>query len=99
MLRDEREDGLQAPGLPVHSVAPFTRAACEQNSVAVSLQEDRASLTLSGGPTTTLHFDLSKVPAAEATSRLQALTLALAERVCSAERRLTGRRGRGTHSN
>ncbi|XP_057355256.1 protein PAXX isoform X6 [Manis pentadactyla] len=49
--------------------------------------EDRASLTLSGGPKV-LDFDLSKVPGPEAASRLQALTLGLAERVCSLEQRL-----------
>ncbi|XP_014637854.1 PREDICTED: protein PAXX isoform X3 [Ceratotherium simum simum] len=49
--------------------------------------EDRGSLTLSGGPLA-LDFDLSKVPGQEAASRLQALTLGLAERVCSLERRL-----------
>ncbi|XP_033715018.1 protein PAXX isoform X3 [Tursiops truncatus] len=49
--------------------------------------EDRASLTLPGGPSA-LEFDLSKVPGPEAASRLQALTLGLAERVCSLERRL-----------
>ncbi|XP_055397613.1 protein PAXX isoform X2 [Bubalus kerabau] len=49
--------------------------------------EDRASLTLSGGPSA-LELDLSKVPGPEAASRLQTLTLGLAERVCSLERRL-----------
>ncbi|XP_061055564.1 protein PAXX isoform X2 [Eubalaena glacialis] len=49
--------------------------------------ENRASLTLSGGPSA-LEFDLSKVPGPEAASRLQALTLGLAERVCSLEQRL-----------
>ncbi|XP_060156104.1 protein PAXX isoform X1 [Globicephala melas] len=49
--------------------------------------EDRASLTLSGGPSA-LEFELSKVPGPEAASRLQALTLGLAERVCSLEQRL-----------
>ncbi|XP_020037489.1 protein PAXX isoform X2 [Castor canadensis] len=63
------------------------RAACEQQAVTLSLQEDRASLTLSGGPLA-LAFDLSKVPGPEAAARLQALTLGLAERVCSLERRL-----------
>ncbi|XP_036710358.1 protein PAXX isoform X5 [Balaenoptera musculus] len=57
--------------------------------------EDRASLTLSGGPSA-LEFDLSKVPGPEAASRLQALTLGLAERVCSLEQRLAGRVG-GRH--
>ncbi|XP_043326155.1 protein PAXX isoform X4 [Cervus elaphus] len=51
--------------------------------------EDRASLTLSGGPSA-LELDLSKVPGPEAASRLQALTLDLAERVCSLEQRLAG---------
>uniref|UniRef100_A0A4W2BW12 PAXX non-homologous end joining factor n=2 Tax=Bos TaxID=9903 RepID=A0A4W2BW12_BOBOX len=63
------------------------RAACEQQAVTLTLQEDRASLTLSGGPSA-LELDLSKVPGPEAASRLQTLTLGLAERVCSLERRL-----------
>ncbi|KAI5253585.1 protein PAXX isoform X3 [Manis pentadactyla] len=63
------------------------RAACKQQAVTLTLQEDRASLTLSGGPKV-LDFDLSKVPGPEAASRLQALTLGLAERVCSLEQRL-----------
>lgn len=68
----------------------FPRAACEQQAVAFTLQEDAAaSLTLAGGPWA-LDFDLTKVPGPEAASRLQALTLGLAERVCSLERRLTG---------
>ncbi|XP_031306861.1 protein PAXX isoform X2 [Camelus dromedarius] len=54
--------------------------------------EDGASLTLSGGPSV-LGFDLSKVPGPEAASRLQALTLGLAERVCSLERRLAAAAG------
>uniref|UniRef100_A0A3Q1NLG8 PAXX non-homologous end joining factor n=1 Tax=Bos taurus TaxID=9913 RepID=A0A3Q1NLG8_BOVIN len=66
------------------------RAACEQQAVTLTLQEDRASLTLSGGPSA-LELDLSKVPGPEAASRLQTLTLGLAERVCSLERRLAGR--------
>ncbi|KAF5923748.1 hypothetical protein HPG69_014204 [Diceros bicornis minor] len=70
--------GLTASGTP---------AACEQQAVTFTLQEDRGSLTLSGGPLA-LDFDLSKVPGQEAASRLQALTLGLAERVCSLERRL-----------
>ncbi|XP_020936900.1 protein PAXX isoform X11 [Sus scrofa] len=49
--------------------------------------DDRASLTLSGGPSP-LDFDLSKVPGPEAASRLRALTLGLAERLCSLERQL-----------
>uniref|UniRef100_A0A8C3X785 PAXX non-homologous end joining factor n=1 Tax=Catagonus wagneri TaxID=51154 RepID=A0A8C3X785_9CETA len=68
-------------------ITPRFRAACEQQAVAVTLQEDRASLTLSGGPSP-LDFDLSKVPGPEAASKLQALTLGLAERVCSLERQL-----------
>ncbi|KAB1279639.1 Protein PAXX [Camelus dromedarius] len=68
------------------------RAACEQQAVALTLQEDGASLTLSGGPSV-LGFDLSKVPGPEAASRLQALTLGLAERVCSLERRLAAAAG------
>ena len=70
----------------------FPRAACEQQAVTLTLQEDRASLTLSGGPSA-LELDLSKVPGPEAASRLQTLTLGLAERVCSLERRLAGRWG------
>ncbi|XP_058380528.1 protein PAXX isoform X2 [Diceros bicornis minor] len=68
-------------------IIPRFRAACEQQAVTFTLQEDRGSLTLSGGPLA-LDFDLSKVPGQEAASRLQALTLGLAERVCSLERRL-----------
>ncbi|KAL4689335.1 hypothetical protein H8959_012126 [Pygathrix nigripes] len=68
-------------------ITPRFRAACEQQAVALTLQEDRASLTLSGGPSA-LAFDLSKVPGPEAASRLQALTLGLAKRVWSLERRL-----------
>lgn len=60
----------------------------------LTLQEDRASLTLSGGPSA-LTFDLSKVPGPEAASRLQALTLGLAKCVWSLERRLAGRIGGG----
>ncbi|XP_055456424.1 protein PAXX isoform X4 [Psammomys obesus] len=63
------------------------RAACQQQAVTVSLQEDRALMTLSGD-TSALTFDLSKVPSQEAALRLQALTLSLAERVCNLERRL-----------
>uniref|UniRef100_A0A8D2DE48 PAXX non-homologous end joining factor n=1 Tax=Sciurus vulgaris TaxID=55149 RepID=A0A8D2DE48_SCIVU len=63
------------------------RAACHQQGVTLSFQEDRASLTLSGGPSM-LAFDLFKVPSAEAAPRLQALTLGLAERVCSLEQQL-----------
>ncbi|XP_002743555.1 protein PAXX isoform X2 [Callithrix jacchus] len=68
-------------------ITPRFRAACEQQAVALTLQEDRASLTLSGGPSP-LAFDLSKVPGPEAAPKLQALTLDLAQRVCSLERRL-----------
>ncbi|XP_032979993.1 protein PAXX isoform X2 [Rhinolophus ferrumequinum] len=64
------------------------RTACEQQAVAFTLQEDGASLTVSGGPLA-LDLNLSKVPGPEAAPRLQALTLGLAERVCSLERRLT----------
>lgn len=67
----------------------FPRTACEQQAVAFTLQEDGASLTVSGGPLA-LDLNLSKVPGPEAATRLQALTLGLAERVCSLERRLTG---------
>lgn len=59
-----------------------------------TLQEDGASLSLSGGPSA-LGFDLSKVPGPEAASRLQALTLGLAERVCGLEQRLAGGSGGG----
>ncbi|XP_066111765.1 protein PAXX isoform X3 [Saccopteryx bilineata] len=60
------------------------------------VQGDGASLTLSGGLSAP-DFELSKVSGPEAASRLQALTLSLAERVCSLERRLAGRvGGRGT---
>lgn len=44
-------------------------------------------MTLSGD-TSALAFDLSKVPSPEAATRLQALTLSLAEHVCNLERRL-----------
>ena len=60
--------------------------------MTLTFQDDRASLTLSGGPSP-LDFDLSKVPGPEATSRLRALTLGLAERLCSLERQLAGKRG------
>ncbi|XP_031225212.1 protein PAXX isoform X2 [Mastomys coucha] len=63
------------------------RAACQQQAVTVSLQEDRALMTLSGD-TSAVAFDLSKVPSSEAAPRLQALTLSLAEHVCDLERRL-----------
>ncbi|XP_012863177.1 protein PAXX [Echinops telfairi] len=68
-------------------LAPRFKAACEQQGVALTLQEDTASLTLSGGPET-LTLDLSKVPGPQAAPRLQALTLGLAERVCRLEQRL-----------
>lgn len=67
----------------------FPRAACKQQAVTFTLLEDGASLTLSGGPLA-LDLNLSKVPGPEAASRLQALTLGLAERICSLERQLTG---------
>lgn len=70
------------------------RTACEQQAVAFTLQEDGASLTVSQGPLA-LDLNLSKVPGPEAATRLQALTLGLAERVCSLERRLTGGIGGG----
>ncbi|XP_049752601.1 protein PAXX isoform X1 [Elephas maximus indicus] len=41
-------------------IAPRFRAACEQQAVTLTLQEDLASLTLSSGPST-LTFDLSKL--------------------------------------
>ncbi|XP_037654109.1 protein PAXX isoform X8 [Choloepus didactylus] len=63
------------------------RAACEQEAVTLTLQEDRVTLTLSGGPSA-LTFDLSKVPGPEAAPRLQALTLCLADSVCRLEQRL-----------
>lgn len=43
------------------------------------------------GDTSALAFDLSKVPSPEATPKLQALTLSLAERVYNLEKRLAGR--------
>ncbi|XP_045702177.1 protein PAXX isoform X3 [Phyllostomus hastatus] len=58
------------------------------------VQEDAATLTLSGGPST-LDFELSKVPGPEAAPKLQALTLGLAERMCSLERQLACRIGGG----
>ncbi|XP_034360260.1 protein PAXX isoform X2 [Arvicanthis niloticus] len=63
------------------------RAACQQQAVTVSLQKDRALMTLAGDASA-LAFDLSKVPSPEAAPRLQALTLSLAERVCNLERQL-----------
>uniref|UniRef100_A0A8C7EQE5 PAXX non-homologous end joining factor n=1 Tax=Neovison vison TaxID=452646 RepID=A0A8C7EQE5_NEOVI len=63
------------------------RAACEQRALTFVLQEDRASLTLSGEPSA-LDFALSKVPGPEAASRLQALTLRLADQVCTLRRQL-----------
>uniref|UniRef100_A0A8C8YV04 PAXX non-homologous end joining factor n=1 Tax=Prolemur simus TaxID=1328070 RepID=A0A8C8YV04_PROSS len=70
-------------------ITPRFRAACEQQAVTLTLLEDTASVTLSGGPLP-LAFDLSKVPGPEAAPRLQALTLGLAKRVCSLEQQLTG---------
>uniref|UniRef100_A0A8C8Z2H5 PAXX non-homologous end joining factor n=1 Tax=Prolemur simus TaxID=1328070 RepID=A0A8C8Z2H5_PROSS len=69
-------------------ITPRFRAACEQQAVTLTLLEDTASVTLSGGPLP-LAFDLSKVPGPEAAPRLQALTLGLAKRVCSLEQQLT----------
>ncbi|KAM7094343.1 protein PAXX isoform 3-T3 [Molossus nigricans] len=74
---------------------PDSLAALVENSVGPEcggghhspVQEVGASLALSGGPSA-LEFELSKVPGPEAASRLQALTLGLAERVCSLERQL-----------
>ncbi|XP_027950376.1 protein PAXX isoform X1 [Eumetopias jubatus] len=74
-------------------ITPRFRAACEQRAVTFTLQEDRASLTLSGG-TSALHFDLSKVPGPEAAPRLQALTLSLAYQVCTLKSQLAGGVGR-----
>ncbi|XP_053413304.1 protein PAXX isoform X2 [Nycticebus coucang] len=68
-------------------ITPRFRAACEQQAVTLTLQEDRASLTFSGGPSA-LAFDLSKVPGPAAAPRLQALTLGLAKRVFSLEQQL-----------
>ncbi|XP_036983692.2 protein PAXX isoform X5 [Artibeus jamaicensis] len=68
-------------------VTPRFRAVFKQQAVTFTPQEDAASLTISGGPST-LDFELSKVPGPEAAPRLQALTLGLAERVCSLERQL-----------
>ncbi|KAM9207254.1 protein PAXX isoform 2-T2 [Dugong dugon] len=42
-------------------ITPRFRAACERQGVTLTLQEDIASLMLSGGPWT-LTFDLSKLP-------------------------------------
>nr|XP_060464142.1 protein PAXX isoform X1 [Panthera onca] len=70
-------------------ITPRFRAACEQQAVTFALREDGASLTLSGGPWA-LDFELSKVPGPEAASRLQALTLGLAEQVCNLKRQLAG---------
>nr|XP_021546706.1 protein PAXX isoform X4 [Neomonachus schauinslandi] len=74
-------------------ITPRFRAACEQQAVTFTLQEDGASLTLSGGPSA-LDFDLSKVPGPEAASRLQALTLSLAAQVCTLKSQLAGGVGR-----
>ncbi|XP_039714870.1 protein PAXX isoform X2 [Pteropus medius] len=78
-------------------ITPRFRSACEQQAVTFTLQEDGASLSLSGGPSA-LGFDLSKVPGPEAASRLQALTLGLAERVCSLEQRLAAAEERAVSS-
>lgn len=77
-------------GIGLKHILSLRRAACQQQAVTVSLQEDRALMTLSGD-TSALTFDLSKVPSPEAAPKLQALTLSLAERVCNLERRLAGR--------
>ncbi|XP_016042939.1 protein PAXX isoform X3 [Erinaceus europaeus] len=75
-------------GLSVtEDITPRFRAACQKQAVTVTLQEDRASLSFSDGAST-LHFVLSKVPGTEAAPRLQALTLGLAQRVCSLEQQL-----------
>ncbi|XP_077627148.1 protein PAXX [Crocuta crocuta] len=68
-------------------ITPRFRAACEQQAVTFALQEGRATLTLLGGPGA-LDFELSKVPGPEAASRLQTLTLSLAEQVCTLKRQL-----------
>ncbi|XP_036116637.1 protein PAXX [Molossus molossus] len=68
-------------------ITPQFRAAFKQQAVTFTPQEVGASLALSGGPSA-LEFELSKVPGPEAASRIQALTLGLAERVCSLERQL-----------
>ncbi|XP_039080574.1 protein PAXX [Hyaena hyaena] len=68
-------------------ITPRFRAACEQQAVTFALQEGRATLTLLGGPGP-LDFELSKVPGPEAASRLQTLTLSLAEQVCTLKRQL-----------
>ncbi|XP_020936902.1 protein PAXX isoform X13 [Sus scrofa] len=74
--------GNGASGRPVAPSTPHGSAARLWDR-----RDDRASLTLSGGPSP-LDFDLSKVPGPEAASRLRALTLGLAERLCSLERQL-----------
>lgn len=79
----EARCGLRA----AEDLAPRFRAACARQAVAFTQREDGASLILSGGPRA-LELELAKVPAAEAAPRLRALTLGLAERVCSLERRL-----------
>ncbi|XP_006900714.1 PREDICTED: uncharacterized protein C9orf142 homolog [Elephantulus edwardii] len=63
------------------------RAACEQQSVTFALQEDIISLTFSVG-SSTLTFDLLKLPGPDAGPRLQALMLGLAKRVCWLEEQL-----------
>ncbi|KAM8943963.1 protein PAXX isoform 1-T1 [Lycaon pictus] len=75
-------------------ITPRFRAACEQQAVTFTLQEDKASLTLPGGPSA-VDLNLSRVPGPEAASRLQALTLSLAEQVCILKRQLAGGVRRG----
>lgn len=87
-MGEELEVGLTRPVHNTH--LSLLRAACQQQAVTVSLQDDRASMTLSGD-TSALAFDLSKVPSPEAAPKLQALTLSLAERVYNLEKRLAGR--------
>lgn len=55
-------------------------------------------MTLSGD-TSTLAFDLSKVPSPEAAPKLQALTLSLAERVYNLEKRLAAAEGTSPRKN
>ncbi|XP_047556738.1 protein PAXX isoform X8 [Lutra lutra] len=84
----EGEDG--GPGafnLYVTDAAELWSTCFTADSLAAL--EDRASLTLSGG-SSALDFDLSKVPGPEAASRLQALTLRLADQVCTLTRQLAG---------
>ncbi|XP_044938696.1 protein PAXX isoform X3 [Mustela putorius furo] len=84
----EGEDG--GPGafnLYVTDAAELWSTCFTADSLAAL--EDQASLTLSGGPSA-LDFALSKVPGPEAASRLQALTLRLADQVCTLTRQLAG---------